>query len=274
MADNILVTPGVGATIAADDVGGVLHQRVKIMIGADGVANDLAVGAGAVNTGTPRVTLASDDPAVAALTASNTQLPSALGVQAAAASMSVTWSTENSARLPAALGAGTAAQGLKVVLPQDQAGTAQPTVTRPANTTAYSIGDVVGGAITFATGLTSGQHAMITGADLQYQITAIPSGMTSFRLHLYDVTPPSAIADNAAWTGTTAGDKTAYLGYIDLGSPALFGSGFCYCQIDNVNRKIKLNGSANLFGYLVTNTAYTPAANSEVILPRLHLVGV
>lgn len=36
MADNIDVTPGTGKTIAADDIGGILHQRVKIAIGADG----------------------------------------------------------------------------------------------------------------------------------------------------------------------------------------------------------------------------------------------
>lgn len=29
MADNIAVTPGSGATIAADDIGGALHQRVR-----------------------------------------------------------------------------------------------------------------------------------------------------------------------------------------------------------------------------------------------------
>ena len=39
MSDNIAVTPGAGSTIAADDIGGVLHQRVKIVIGADGVSN-------------------------------------------------------------------------------------------------------------------------------------------------------------------------------------------------------------------------------------------
>lgn len=40
MADDITVTPGTGATIAADDVGGKLHQRVKVSVGADGVAAD------------------------------------------------------------------------------------------------------------------------------------------------------------------------------------------------------------------------------------------
>lgn len=39
MADNINVTPGTGSTIAADEIGGVLHQRIKVVIGADGVSN-------------------------------------------------------------------------------------------------------------------------------------------------------------------------------------------------------------------------------------------
>jgi hypothetical protein len=42
MADNVAVTAGSGTTIAADDVGGVLHQRVKISQGADGSATDVS----------------------------------------------------------------------------------------------------------------------------------------------------------------------------------------------------------------------------------------
>lgn len=37
MADNVGITPGTGATAAADDIGGVLFQRVKLVQGADGV---------------------------------------------------------------------------------------------------------------------------------------------------------------------------------------------------------------------------------------------
>jgi len=40
MPDNVGYTPGTGATIAADDVGGTLYQRVKIAVGADGEAYD------------------------------------------------------------------------------------------------------------------------------------------------------------------------------------------------------------------------------------------
>jgi hypothetical protein len=93
--------------------------------------------------------------------------------------------------------------------------------------------------------------------------------MTSFRLHLYDNTPPSALADNAAWTFTAA-DRAVYLGYIDIGSPALQGTAL-YCQVDAVNKQLEPGiGSVGIYGYLVTNGAFTPAANSEVYTPRIY----
>jgi hypothetical protein len=59
MADNVAVTPGSGATIAADEIAGVLHQRVKVSVGADGAAADLAFGqaVAAAETETTRVAL-------------------------------------------------------------------------------------------------------------------------------------------------------------------------------------------------------------------------
>jgi hypothetical protein len=42
MADNVGYTPGTGALVAADDIAGVLHQRIKLGIGGDGVAVDVS----------------------------------------------------------------------------------------------------------------------------------------------------------------------------------------------------------------------------------------
>jgi hypothetical protein len=42
MADNVGYTPGTGATIAADEIGGVLHQRVKVGVGVNGEATDIS----------------------------------------------------------------------------------------------------------------------------------------------------------------------------------------------------------------------------------------
>jgi hypothetical protein len=42
MADNVAITPGSGASIAADDISSVYYQRVKISEGADGSATDVS----------------------------------------------------------------------------------------------------------------------------------------------------------------------------------------------------------------------------------------
>lgn len=56
MAENVQITQGSGTTIAADDIGGVLHQRVKLSQGADGVGVDVSAAAplqvSIANTGT------------------------------------------------------------------------------------------------------------------------------------------------------------------------------------------------------------------------------
>jgi hypothetical protein len=42
VADNIGYTPGSGATVAADDVGGILYQRIKPAFGEDNTAVDVS----------------------------------------------------------------------------------------------------------------------------------------------------------------------------------------------------------------------------------------
>lgn len=144
---------------------------------------------------------------------------------------------------------------------KSSAATSGGDITRPANTTAYTAGDVVGAtaaAITFSAIGTASKPLLITDATLRLDVASIPSGMTSFRLHLYSVTPPSALADNAVWD-LPSGDRASYLGYIDLGAPVDVGSTL-YVQQSGVNKLITLGASTSLFGYLVTNGAYTPSS--------------
>jgi hypothetical protein len=146
----------------------------------------------------------------------------------------------------------------------------QPTITRPANTTAYSAGDVVGGAFQLV-GLPEGgnRSLLITSADLRVNVAAIPSGMTSFRAYLYRTKPASDLADNAAWD-LPAGDRADYIGYVDLGSPADLGSTL-FCQVDQINKHI-YSGPAGVWAYLVTNGGFTPAANSEEYVPTVRAI--
>ncbi len=43
MADNVGYTPGVGATVAADEIDAVLYQRIKPAFGVNGQATDVSI---------------------------------------------------------------------------------------------------------------------------------------------------------------------------------------------------------------------------------------
>ena len=154
------------------------------------------------------------------------------------------------------------------------------TLTRCSDTNAYTAGDVIGigtgggnttpgnAVWTFPLGPAAGGEVIIDSCALEVDVAAVPSGMTTFTLHLYNVTPPSALVDNAAWD-LPAGDRTAYLGSIDLGAPVDVGSTL-WVQQDGLNKQITLLG-ANVYGYLQTVGGYTPSSASvKAIL--LHAV--
>lgn len=152
--------------------------------------------------------------------------------------------------------------------------TAQTTITRPADTTAYTAGDVVGAtaaAIKFTNIGDALGHIIITDADLRIDVSSVPAGMTTFRLHLYNVTPPSALADNAAWD-LPAGDRAAYLGYIDFDTPVDLGSTL-FVSMTAINKKLKLGLTSSIFGYLVTTAGWTPSSASVKSI-RLNSISV
>jgi len=245
-------TPGSGALGAVDRIGGVDYPLIKPAIGAEGIAVPLSPGAGAVDTGTLRATLASDDPAVAALGAAGTSPPSL----ASGASGIIGW-----LRYLASLVSGY---------------TASVSITRTADTNGYAVNDVVGAAtgssaaVEFSTMGPSGANIMITSAELEVDASAVISGETSYRLYLYSATPASALGDNAAWD-LPSGDRSSFLGYVDLGAPIDLGSTL-YVQTDGINKQIKLSGTS-LFGYLVTIGTYTPTA-SRAYKVTLHTVAM
>lgn len=149
--------------------------------------------------------------------------------------------------------------------------TSKVTITRPANTTAYTANDVLGGAITFsAPGPSNGGDIIVTSVELEADITGVPAGMTTFALYLYSVTPPSALADNAAFD-LPSGDRASFLGKLAVGTLVDEGSTL-YVRTDNIFAQFKLGTSGALFGYLVTAAGFTPAANSEVYRLTLHSV--
>ena len=151
----------------------------------------------------------------------------------------------------------------------DAYGGSPVTITRPNDTSAYTANDVIGAAtgstaaVEFKNMGPTGARIMITSTQLEIDATAVISGETSYRLHLYNITPPSASGDNAAWD-LPSGDRASYLGFIELGTPVDLGSTL-YIEQNIVNKQTSLS-TQSLWGYLVTIGAYTPTAQ------RIHKI--
>ncbi len=143
------------------------------------------------------------------------------------------------------------------------------TITRPANATPYTANDVLGGALDLGVLGSSAREVLITSAALEVDVAAVPSGMVNFLLYLYNVTPPSGVADNGAWD-LPSGDRASFLGFINLGTPVDLGSTL-YCEVPGLAKQVRLAGT-HLFGYLVTVGGFTPAGNSEVYVLTMHTV--
>lgn len=114
-------------------------------------------------------------------------------------------------------------------------------------------GDVNGGANKFALNAPSGSVFEIQSASLLIAGATIET--TAWTLHLYSVTPPSAIADDAAFD-IPSGDRASYLGFVSLAQVVDYGNSL-YIESNNLNKRVKLTGTS-LFGYLVNGTTLTP----------------
>ncbi|HXJ01296.1 MAG TPA: hypothetical protein VNH44_08725 [Micropepsaceae bacterium] len=254
-----------------------IAQRLSTLITAVGTP---VYGAGTA-AAAERVTLASDDPAVATLgaTSGTPVITDANGtIQQYLRGLIKQW-------IAGTLVLGTSSNVIGHVVVDSGAVTttlsssgysAAVTLTRTADTNAYAANDVLGAAtgstaaLTFASVGPNGGEVMITSASLEIDSSAVISGETSYRLYLYNVTPPSATGDNGAFD-LPSGDRASFLGYIDLGTPVDLGSTL-YVQTDNINKQIKLSGT-NIYAYLVTNGAYTPTS-ARIHVITLHTVSV
>lgn len=272
MADDLGYTPGAGATIATDDIGGRHFQRVKPTLGADGTAVDVSAGAGAVGTGVQRVTLANDDPAVASLAllddvifvddAAYTPGTSKLLVFGAQADMTSPDSVDEG-------DAGALRMTLSrelLVSPLGFQVTCSTQVTRPANTTTYAVDDALADATPTAGGFTftgaarkSGGSGYITDLIVAFdEDAAVP---LQGELCIFDQAV-TAITDNAAFAVTDAEARTCVaripFSLTDFGNNGL-------AHIQNLAIGFTCSGSTNLRFLVRVKNAYVPTTNSSVI---------
>jgi hypothetical protein len=145
------------------------------------------------------------------------------------------------------------------------------TITRAANTTAYTANDVYGGVFELTNIGPSGGF-VLNSLDIIFNITALPSGMGAFAVYLFNATPPSAITDNLPYS-LSSGDRDSIRTLNGLSLTASLAArgngGSVVAEALDINRLFKLaTGSTSLWGYLATLSAFTPAANSETATIR------
>lgn len=134
---------------------------------------------------------------------------------------------------------------------------------------AYSAGDIMSVAqefvFTYANGsaIPSGSLIRILTAIVKIDQTALQASEAAYTAQCYSVTPPSAQADNAAWTLASA-DLPSYRGSIGLGTPVDLGAA-CYVKTPAIDLDIKLTGTS-LFAELQTVAGFTATAVARQIL--------
>lgn len=145
--------------------------------------------------------------------------------------------------------------------------------TRPANTTAYAVGDIVSNStvsttiLTFSNVLSAGGKGKIVGVTVS---TDEPSLTPEIRLHVYSQSTPTLAVDNAAFIELYA-DAAKKVGYIDLAamtSPAsASGDAVSRTQNMSLNFPVKTSGSSkNLYGVLETRSTFTPASAQKFLV--------
>jgi hypothetical protein len=148
-------------------------------------------------------------------------------------------------------------------------------IKRPADTTTYAAGDVIGTAasqvITFFNARDPNGDDVNKGLILGAQVvdSAAPATLPSLELWMFD-TAPTAAADNTAWAVTDAELAAGFLGVIPLSYTYVgLASGNHVQRSDTTAIPFEVKASdGSLYGVLVARNAYVPISEEvfKVIL--------
>lgn len=165
--------------------------------------------------------------------------------------------------------------GDTTILNRGQGYRSEVVITRPANATAYTAGDIIGTTSSaiheFTQVGSAGGDVVVFGAELMIDLSAVPSGMSGFRLHLYSATPTAA-SDNAAYDLPST-DRALYGGYADFTTPEDLGSTL-FSQVRFIYALMQLpSNGTSIFAQLQTVGGFTPTSG-EVYRLRLRTIEI
>lgn len=144
-------------------------------------------------------------------------------------------------------------------------------VTPTCSTSAYAVGDQVGGLMTFASAaLASGGTGVIVGAELTCR--AANTVTPELDLLLFEASPTVASVDNGAADITDANRESARelptITFATADYTALSANSSCAGFVGGGQPAVDFitSGSDDLFGILVTRTAFTLASTTDIVV--------
>lgn len=148
-------------------------------------------------------------------------------------------------------------------------------LTRPADTTAYAIGDLINTdsaevlpTLDFSSIASASQKIMITGADVLDE-NGSASVKLSAILHLFNANSltGSTLTDNTAFAPTYAEIKAKRVMTLeDVSITTAFGTAAYLLSTSELQRICTLDANAKLYAALIANSAYTPASGGKLAL--------
>jgi hypothetical protein len=144
--------------------------------------------------------------------------------------------------------------------------------TRPANTTLYTAGDVVGDGTNAAIEITglgpNNGRVAIVDVLMRVHVSSVPSGMTTHKLHLYSAAP-AVLADNDPWVLADA-DRATYQDYITLDQAVdVGGTILARLNVDRGTKFVKLSATGSLFIHRATDGGYTPTSAAVSVIKMM-----
>lgn len=144
-----------------------------------------------------------------------------------------------------------------------------PTMTRPADTTAYAAGDLVANSTTAGSVVplefdVGGGSGMVRKIRIRTNRTSGGTTNAVFRVFLFRTAPTVAGGDNAAFNPANAAN---YLGAMDVVLTDQFSDGAVGNGVPAVGSEINYSlpdGSTKLFGLVRAGAAYTPASAEQI----------
>lgn len=264
MSDNFTITQGTGTTIGADDVSGVMHQRVKISQGVDGSATDVS------STDPLNVTLANTGANATAIKvdgSSVTQPVSGTFWQAtqpvSAASLPLPSGASTAAKQPALGTAGTASadvisvQGIASMTPISSnlymggsvVSTSNPVPIQPPASGALAVSQSTATNLKTQAECYQGGSAVASGNPLQVTLANTGANSTAVKVDGSAVTQP--VSGNVTPVPATSGGLLVAMMSSADGSTAL----------TNTAQAIKAS-AGQLFGYYI----YNPNSSATYVL--------